>query len=41
MFHEPSRFPFAAVFDDRVTHESWNLTDEERVVLLIDFVPEI
>lgn len=28
------------VFDDRVTHEAWNLTDEERVVLLVDFVPE-
>ncbi|MBI2467934.1 MAG: aspartyl/asparaginyl beta-hydroxylase domain-containing protein [Candidatus Rokubacteria bacterium] len=28
------------IFDDRVTHESWNLTDEERVVLLIDFVPD-
>jgi len=28
------------VFDDRVTHEAWNLTDRERVVLLFDFVPE-
>ena len=28
------------VFDDRVTHEAWNLTDGERVVLLFDFVPE-
>lgn len=27
------------VFDDRVEHEAWNLTDEERVVLLVDFVP--
>jgi aspartyl/asparaginyl beta-hydroxylase (cupin superfamily) len=29
----------AMVFDDRFWHEAWNLTDEERVVLLIDFVP--
>lgn len=28
------------VFDDRVEHEAWNLTDEPRVVLLIDFVPD-
>jgi len=28
------------VFDDRVTHEAWNLTNEQRVVLLFDFVPE-
>lgn len=27
------------IFDDRVLHEAWNLTDQERVVLLIDFVP--
>lgn len=30
----------AFVFDDRVRHDAWNMTDEERVVLLIDFVPE-
>jgi beta-hydroxylase len=29
----------ALVFDDRVTHEAWNLTDRQRVVLLVDFVP--
>jgi len=28
------------VFDDRVEHAAWNETGEERVVLLIDFVPE-
>jgi aspartyl/asparaginyl beta-hydroxylase (cupin superfamily) len=28
------------VFDDRVTHEAWNLTDEERIILLVDFIPE-
>lgn len=28
------------VFDDRVEHEAWNLTDEERAVLLLDFVPQ-
>lgn len=27
------------VFDDRVEHEAWNLTDAPRIVLLIDFVP--
>jgi beta-hydroxylase len=27
------------IFDDRVEHEAWNLTDAERVVLLVDFVP--
>ncbi|MBI2322819.1 MAG: aspartyl/asparaginyl beta-hydroxylase domain-containing protein, partial [Chloroflexi bacterium] len=27
----------AVIFDDRLDHEAWNLTDEERVVLLIDF----
>lgn len=27
------------VFDDRGWHEAWNLTDRERVVLLIDFMP--
>ena len=30
----------ALVFDDRVTHRAWNLTDEERAVLIVDFVPE-
>jgi len=29
----------ALIFDDRLVHESWNLTAEDRVVLLIDFVP--
>lgn len=29
----------ALVFDDRVEHEAWNRTAEDRVVLLIDFVP--
>lgn len=28
------------VFDDRGIHESWNLTHEERVILLIDFIPQ-
>lgn len=28
------------VFDDRRPHEAWNLTDAERVVLLVDFVPD-
>jgi len=28
------------VFDDRVRHEAWNLTDAPRVVLLLDFVPD-
>lgn len=27
------------IFDDRVSHEAWNSTEQERVVLLIDFVP--
>ena len=27
------------VFDDRAEHEAWNETDEERVVLLVDFIP--
>jgi beta-hydroxylase len=29
----------AMVFDDRNEHSAWNLTSEERVVLLVDFVP--
>jgi beta-hydroxylase len=28
------------IFDDRLTHEAWNLTEEVRVVLLFDFVPQ-
>jgi beta-hydroxylase len=28
------------IFDDRVEHEAWNDTPRERVVLLIDFIPE-
>ena len=28
------------VFDDRVPHDAWNETDAERVVLLVDFVPQ-
>lgn len=27
------------IFDDRVEHSAWNLTDMLRVVLLVDFVP--
>lgn len=27
------------IFDDRLMHEAWNLTDRDRVVLLLDFVP--
>jgi beta-hydroxylase len=30
----------ALVLDDRLEHEAWNLTAEERVVLLLDFVPD-
>ena len=26
------------IFDDRVIHNAWNLTQEKRVILLIDFV---
>jgi beta-hydroxylase len=29
----------AMIFDDRVWHSAWNLTDLARVVLLIDFIP--
>ncbi len=25
------------VFDDRLPHSAWNLTDQERIVLLVDF----
>ena len=28
------------VFDDRAQHSAWNLTDEDRVILLVDFIPE-
>jgi aspartyl/asparaginyl beta-hydroxylase (cupin superfamily) len=28
------------VLDDRQVHEVWNLTDNERVVLLFDFIPD-
>ncbi len=28
------------IFDDREEHEAWNRTKEDRVILLIDFVPE-
>lgn len=28
------------VFDDQALHEAWNLTDEPRVVLLIDFLAD-
>ena len=27
------------VFDDRVEHDAWNDNEEERVVLLVDFIP--
>ena len=27
------------IFDDRVWHEAWNLTETKRVILLVDFVP--
>lgn len=30
----------AFVFDDRQEHEAWNNTDEDRVILLIDFIPQ-
>jgi beta-hydroxylase len=29
----------AFVFDDRLEHEAWNRTHNERVVLIVDFVP--
>jgi aspartyl/asparaginyl beta-hydroxylase (cupin superfamily) len=28
------------VFDDRVEHSAWNLTDKQRSVLLFDFIPD-
>jgi aspartyl/asparaginyl beta-hydroxylase (cupin superfamily) len=30
----------ALVLDDRLEHAAWNLTARERVVLLVDFVPD-
>jgi hypothetical protein len=29
----------ALIFDDRLEHAAWNLTERERVVLLVDFIP--
>jgi ornithine lipid ester-linked acyl 2-hydroxylase len=29
----------AMIFDDRLWHAAWNLTDRARVVLLVDFIP--
>lgn len=29
----------ALVFDDRAEHAAWNATGEDRIVLLIDFIP--
>ena len=29
----------ALIFDDRLEHAAWNLTDRARVVLLVDFIP--
>ena len=30
----------ALILDDRLEHEAWNLTAQERVVLLVDFVAD-
>ena len=30
----------ALVFDDRLMHETWNNTNEDRLVFIIDFVPD-
>lgn len=27
------------VFDDRLCHEAWNKTNQDRVVLIVDFIP--
>jgi beta-hydroxylase len=27
------------IFDDRITHEAWNNTNEDRIVLIVDFIP--
>ena len=29
------------IFDDRLQHEAWNMTAQERVILLLDFVPTL
>ena len=29
------------IFDDRKEHEAWNYSDEERIVLIIDFIPPV
>ena len=29
------------IFDDSVTHEAWNKTNERRIVLMIDFDPDL
>ena len=29
----------AFVFDDRQTHDAWNNTSQERIVLIVDFIP--
>ena len=29
----------ALIFDDRLQHAAWNLTEHARVVLLVDFIP--
>jgi aspartyl/asparaginyl beta-hydroxylase (cupin superfamily) len=29
----------AFVFDDRLEHEAWNKTSEDRIVLIVDFLP--
>ena len=29
------------IFDDRKVHEAWNYTDEDRIVLIIDFIPPV
>lgn len=31
----------AMIFDDRLPHAAWNRTSEHRVVLLVDFVPDV
>jgi beta-hydroxylase len=28
------------IFDDRLTHEVWNNTDQDRIVLIFDFIPD-
>ncbi|MCL1126597.1 aspartyl/asparaginyl beta-hydroxylase domain-containing protein [Shewanella surugensis] len=28
------------IFDDRLIHEAWNKTENDRVALIIDFIPE-